>query len=153
MFSRTHSIALPVMACRLILSLKKSACEPTGARYLSNDSRERSAAGALEFVPPTFITSCEVPDTLTQPSEDDVELGSCLDRLGRVEHPDSAKFRRFSPSLSRLLVSIRALLSYALRDGVDLPYAFVGIINHCTWKKMARLTSSELGTFSDQTQP
>ena len=65
---------LPMMACRLMLSLKKAATEPRGLWSLSND-RERAANETIEFVPPTFEMSCENSDTLAQPSEEDIELG------------------------------------------------------------------------------
>jgi hypothetical protein len=70
-FSRTHSIFLPMMACRLMLSLKKAASEPTGLWSLSNPSSRGQSSGTIQFVAPVFDTS----DTIVQPAGDDIELG------------------------------------------------------------------------------
>lgn len=77
----THAIFLPMMACRLMLSLRKAASETTELWSLSNTSqggRRRSTGGNIEFV--GFDTSCETSDSRPSPSEADVELGS-LPRL------------------------------------------------------------------------
>lgn len=63
---------LPIMTCRLMLSLKKAACEPTGLWVLSSSAREQAAGESLEFVSPTVGMS---PDALAQLSGGEVELG------------------------------------------------------------------------------
>ena len=67
---------LPMMACRLMLSLKKGAYEPTGLWSLSDPGRVRPSAGTIQFVSPEFDTSHEVSDTLPrQTGGGSLELG------------------------------------------------------------------------------
>lgn len=83
---RTHVMFLPMMASRLMLSLRKAASEPTGLWSLSKTTRGgwRSTGGDVEFI--GHHTPCETSDSRPSPSEADVELGS-LPRLARKSGP------------------------------------------------------------------
>lgn len=65
---------LPMMTCRLMLSLKKAAYEPSGSQYLSEADGERRTSETLEFAPLGFDASRGVSDTIIQPNEGDLEL-------------------------------------------------------------------------------
>lgn len=70
---RSHSMFLPIMTSRLMLSLKKVATEPTGMWSLSTMARER---GTIHFASYGFGVSHEISETLPPPNEEGVELDS-----------------------------------------------------------------------------
>ena len=64
---------LPMMACRLMLSLKRAASEPTDVWTLSNSGRVRpmDMNGTIQFVAPTL----DISGTLAELNGEDLELG------------------------------------------------------------------------------
>ena len=70
---------LPIMACRLMLSLKKAASEPRGMWTLTNKPGNEGGIltnESLRFVAARPLgASGEIFDTLSPPNGEDVELG------------------------------------------------------------------------------
>ncbi|KAF9643257.1 hypothetical protein BDM02DRAFT_1545403 [Thelephora ganbajun] len=74
---------LPIMASRLMLSLKKVATEPKGSWSLSTMTNPGwRVSSDLRFVSQTFGMPHETPETPASPNEEDVELES-MARLPR----------------------------------------------------------------------
>ena len=74
MFPRTHSTFLPVMTCRLMLSLKKAASEPTATWSLSNATVESPPGETIEFAAPTYDVAREISGALSHPDGENIEL-------------------------------------------------------------------------------
>ncbi|KAF9643583.1 hypothetical protein BDM02DRAFT_3123236 [Thelephora ganbajun] len=81
-----HAMFLPIMASRLMLSLKKAATEPNelwSFSTMANFDTERSPEdGTIRFVSRTFDVPFEISDTTTSPNGEDIELES-IPRLPR----------------------------------------------------------------------
>ncbi|KAF9783339.1 hypothetical protein BJ322DRAFT_1022033 [Thelephora terrestris] len=70
----THTIFLPMMACRLMLSLKKAASEPRGMWTLTNEGTENGRGIFTDRSIRFGDAPGEISDTTTSPSGGDVEL-------------------------------------------------------------------------------
>lgn len=80
---------LPIMASRLMLSVKRATAEPAGLWSLSTmaeSGREKpSESDTVQFVPQMFGVSCESPEDPTPPNEAEIELDPLPQTVGSQE--------------------------------------------------------------------
>lgn len=89
-----HATLLPIMACRLMISLKKAACKPTQPFSLSNASefgfgRGGSMSRSIEFRQWGISQASDDPSEVLSPLvpriEEDAEFGPCvIEAIDRV---------------------------------------------------------------------